>query len=335
MLDIENIVLKNVSYLHARDPSILAWNRHGLDSVRVNLAKELLQDNSGKSTETQENIQVFLRIKDGVSSSENLLRRKTFTIVGTAEEPGLIPRALEYVFRTIPKLKEIPKVMPLANGEVKYLDEQMLGAEKLQRSTILNATHVDRSVHIRTYNIWVSFAEIYNESIYDLLKAPPPRGKQRPKLRLGNSKGCCYIKDLTSVHVTSGIEAYQILQYGLHNLNYAVTSINSHSSRSHCIFTIKLVQFSEVEDGIYISTFNFCDLAGSERVKKTLNVGDRLKESNNINTSLLVLDATPAAMVCFRQIGCGILTIDKTRLLYGCKMRGVEISKRMKIGNQA
>lgn len=38
-----------------------------------------------------------------------------------------------------------------------------------------------------------------------------------------------------------------------------------------------------------MSYFNFCDLAGSERLKKTMNVGDRLKESNNINTSLLVL----------------------------------------------
>ncbi|KAJ8970157.1 hypothetical protein NQ317_003320 [Molorchus minor] len=48
-MEIENIIQKNVSYLHARDPSILAWNRHGLDEVRVNLAKELLKDNSCKS----------------------------------------------------------------------------------------------------------------------------------------------------------------------------------------------------------------------------------------------------------------------------------------------
>jgi kinesin family protein 20 len=35
--------------------------------------------------------------------------------------------------------------------------------------------------------------------------------------------------------------------------------------------------------------FSFCDLAGAESAKKTHNVGERLKESQNINTSLLVL----------------------------------------------
>lgn len=40
---------------------------------------------------------------------------------------------------------------------------------------------------------------------------------------------------------------------------------------------------------VFHTSFSFCDLAGAERSKKTLNVGDRLKESNNINTSLHVL----------------------------------------------
>ncbi|KAJ8953365.1 hypothetical protein NQ318_023481 [Aromia moschata] len=157
-----------------------------------------------------------------------------------------------------------------------------------QRLSSESVAEVDELHGIRV-SIWVSFAEIYNENIYDLLKPTPTRGHPRPNLKLGNSNGSCYIKDLTSVNVGSGLEAYQVLQYGLHNLNYAATSVNSHSSRSHCIFTMKLVQLSEADDGVFVSTFNFCDLAGSERVKKTMNAGKRLKESNNINTSLLVL----------------------------------------------
>lgn len=137
--------------------------------------------------------------------------------------------------------------------------------------------------------VWVSFAEIYNEHIYDLLLPDPQRGKQRDKLQLGSSNNQSYIKNLTVISVSSGLEAYQVLQFGLRNLNYAATCVNARSSRSHCIFTIKLVQAPIHEEGYSISYFNFCDLAGSERVKKTLNVGDRLKESNNINTSLLVL----------------------------------------------
>lgn len=138
--------------------------------------------------------------------------------------------------------------------------------------------------------VWVSFSEIYNENIYDLL-TPVQKLKleNRPKLKLASFNENTHIKNLTNISISSGIEAYQILQYGLHNLNYASTSINSHSSRSHCIFTIKIAQLVKGTDIKKLHYYNFCDLAGSERLKKTLNVGDRLKESNNINTSLLVL----------------------------------------------
>lgn len=78
--------------------------------------------------------------------------------------------------------------------------------------------------------VWVSFAEIYNEHIYDLLKiSDPVHSKQREKLGLGNCNGHIYIKNLTMVPVSSGIEAYQVLQFGLRNLNFAATNINSHS----------------------------------------------------------------------------------------------------------
>lgn len=137
-------------------------------------------------------------------------------------------------------------------------------------------------------SIWVSFAEIYNENIYDLL-APITKGRPRQKLRIGNNRGDTYIKDLTMIHTSDGMEAYQVLQYGIQNLNYAATALNSHSSRSHSIFSLKLLQTSSVDDKVYITNFNFCDLAGAERLKKTGNIGDRLKESNNINTSLMIL----------------------------------------------
>lgn len=51
--------------------------------------------------------------------------------------------------------------------------------------------------------------------------------------------------------------------------------------------------------------FAFCDLAGSERLKKTLNIGDRLKEAQSINTSLLVLGR------CLKTIHEGQLSKQK------------------------
>lgn len=136
-------------------------------------------------------------------------------------------------------------------------------------------------------NAWITFAEIYNENIHDLLSSNSTTNKE--KLKLGCVNGQTYVKDLKFVHVTSGLEAYQVLQYGLHRLNYAKTNIHDHSSRSHSIFTIWLAQTAQTGEDSHVCHFNFCDLAGAERSKKTLNVGDRLKESNNINTSLLVL----------------------------------------------
>jgi kinesin family protein 20 len=79
--------------------------------------------------------------------------------------------------------------------------------------------------------------------------------------------------------------------YGQHNLKFGETALNKVSSRSHCIFTIKLLQDvgREVSESARVSMFSFCDLAGAERAKHSQNDGERLSESKNINTSLSVL----------------------------------------------
>ncbi|CAH0561252.1 unnamed protein product [Brassicogethes aeneus] len=236
---------------------------------------------------------------------------KTYTIIGTASNPGLVPRTLEYLFGTIPQLSQAIKVKPNWNGSISTLNDSEMREEKHNRTEMLSfAQTSDNLVHLKTYaemqrrlsiepaaevreqgvffGMWVSFAEIYNEQIYDLLVPPPTRGRQRNRLKLGNDNGTAHIKNLTSIYVNSGMEAYQILQYGIKNLNHAATSLNPNSSRSHSIFTIKLSK-SIGEGKAQVSHFNFCDLAGTERQKKTQNVGDRLKESKNINGSLLVL----------------------------------------------
>ncbi|XP_060522912.1 kinesin-like protein subito isoform X2 [Cylas formicarius] len=234
---------------------------------------------------------------------------KTFTMVGTENAPGVIPRAFEYLFRSLPILREDPKAKPLPNGTVMELSALQSEEEKRNTQNLLHiyGQRPDKLLHLKTYRtmqarlsdcpvatitgnadlveIWVSFAEIYNEHIYDLLQ--PHSGHSRPKLKLGGLHEHTYIRDLKYYHVKSGLEAYQLLQFGLQNINYAETKVNSHSSRSHAIFTIRLVQGFRAEK--CYSSLNFCDLAGSEKLKKTLNTGDRLKESNTINKSLLVL----------------------------------------------
>ncbi|XP_042204829.1 kinesin-like protein KIF20B [Homarus americanus] len=144
-----------------------------------------------------------------------------------------------------------------------------------------------------TYAIFVSFAEIYNEYIYDLLeKMPTSKKNKRNPLMLGEDRnGSIYIKGLQEVRIRSAEEAWKLLEIGRQNLHFATTRLNHNSSRSHCIFTIKSIKLASEKSPhvARVSMLSVCDLAGAERAAKTQSNHDRLKEAGNINTSLLVL----------------------------------------------
>ncbi|NXO34295.1 KI20B protein, partial [Locustella ochotensis] len=141
------------------------------------------------------------------------------------------------------------------------------------------------------FSVWVSFFEIYNECFYDLL-IPISNDKKRKTLRLAQDiKGCSFVKDLQWVQISDSKEAFRLLKLGLKHQSIASTKLNNSSSRSHSIFTVKVLK---IEDSgtprvTRVNELSLCDLAGSERYTKTRNEGDRLKESGNINTSLLTL----------------------------------------------
>ena len=64
----------------------------------------------------------------------------------------------------------------------------------------------------------------------------------RPALKLAEDKnGSIYVRGLKEVKVNSADEAYQVMMIGRENLHFAATRLNHHSSRSHCIFTIKVM----------------------------------------------------------------------------------------------
>uniref|UniRef100_A0A673I0E1 Kinesin-like protein n=1 Tax=Sinocyclocheilus rhinocerous TaxID=307959 RepID=A0A673I0E1_9TELE len=143
------------------------------------------------------------------------------------------------------------------------------------------------------FSVWVSFYEIYNEFLYDLLDAPPSlQSHKRATLRLSDDKhGNPYVKDLTWIQVRSAEEAWKVLKAGQRNQSFASTHLNHNSSRSHSIFTIRVLHVkpqAELGQVTRISELSVCDLAGSERCKAQQN-GERMKEANNINTSLLTL----------------------------------------------
>lgn len=84
-------------------------------------------------------------------------------------------------------------------------------------------------------------------------------------------------------------EAHNVLARGQSNRRVFSTLANRASSRSHSIFTLKLVRTHRATGAERTSRFSIVDLAGSERVVNTQTTGDRLKEAGNINKSLMVL----------------------------------------------
>lgn len=235
---------------------------------------------------------------------------KTFTMHGTETDYGIIQRAIEQIFCHYKGRVNRKPGLKIERGNIGLVNEKNLTLENALRSRYTDWFSYDEYECIREriyqeqnfgppddYNpeqtvcIWVSFAEIYNENVYDLLdieKSKFPGNDKRKILKVISNDGNAFIKDLTTVHVRSAQDAHAVLRVGLEQVQFASTNVNRHSSRSHCIFIIDIVTFTQPDDFTYCS-YKFCDLAGSERLKKTENVGQRLKEAQRINTSLLVL----------------------------------------------
>ncbi|XP_069724201.1 chromosome-associated kinesin KIF4A isoform X2 [Phaenicophaeus curvirostris] len=141
----------------------------------------------------------------------------------------------------------------------------------------------------------VSYLEIYNEDILDLLCSSRERS---PQISIREDpKGGIKIVGLTERRVTSAQDTVSCLEQGNNSRTVASTAMNSQSSRSHAIFTISIDQTKKNDkNSVFHSKLHLVDLAGSERQKKTKAEGDRLKEGININRGLLCLGNVISAL---------------------------------------
>ncbi|XP_042355928.1 kinesin family member 4 [Plectropomus leopardus] len=140
----------------------------------------------------------------------------------------------------------------------------------------------------------VSYLEIYNEDILDLLSA----SKDKPSLSIREDpKEGIKIVGLTERRVFNAHEMVGCLEVGNSARTVGSTAMNAASSRSHAIFTITLEQRrgTDKADSV-VSKLHLVDLAGSERQKKTKAEGDRLKEGISINRGLLSLGNVISAL---------------------------------------
>lgn len=182
---------------------------------------------------------------------------KSYSMMGYGEEAGVIPRICEDMFRRI------------------------------------NETQKDENL---SYTVEVSYLEIYNERVRDLLN---PATKGNLKVREHPSTGP-YVEDLAKLVVRSFKEIQHLMDEGNKARTVAATSMNETSSRSHAVFTLTVTQKRhDVEtqmDTERVAKISLVDLAGSERATSTGSTGARLKEGAEINRSLSTLGRVIAAL---------------------------------------
>ncbi|KAL0116232.1 hypothetical protein PUN28_011221 [Cardiocondyla obscurior] len=175
---------------------------------------------------------------------------KTFTMMGTPESQGLIPRICKTLFARMAAGKES-------------------GA---------------------SYRTEVSFLEIYNERVRDLLRLDQ---SQSHSLRVReHPTGGPYVQDLSCHLVYDYSDIQECMVRGNTHRTTASTKMNDVSSRSHAIFTITFVQAGFSEGNMpseTVSKVHLVDLAGSERANASGATGQRLKEGAHINKSLVTL----------------------------------------------
>ncbi|CAJ0580884.1 unnamed protein product, partial [Mesorhabditis spiculigera] len=141
------------------------------------------------------------------------------------------------------------------------------------------------------FQIKVSYFEIYNEKIRDLLDVT------KVNLAIHEDKNRVpYVKGATEQAVSTPEEIMGCIEQGKSNRMVAVTNMNEHSSRSHSVFLIHIQQRDTETNKQLSGKLYLVDLAGSEKVSKTGAEGSVLEEAKNINKSLTTLGMVIAAL---------------------------------------
>ena len=188
---------------------------------------------------------------------------KTHTMMGSHEDPGLIPRICKQIFRYS---EDSPETSFVSTDS---LDEDSITQSKMS--------------DMRSYKIEVTYIEIYKEKIRNLLSKTPD---DELKVRQHDTYGV-FIQGLNPIMVQNYKDINRLIEQGNKQRTTAATNMNDRSSRSHAILTIILTQ--SMGDKELVSKINLVDLAGSERVELSGVVGLQFKEAIEINRSLSTL----------------------------------------------
>ncbi|VDN99278.1 unnamed protein product [Rodentolepis nana] len=239
---------------------------------------------------------------------------------GSFEDPGLVPRTLDTVFNSIGShltLKYVIKPNGHNGFEIQSEAEAIMDRQRLEYSvkrTPMKGDYTLSALEHRLvettvipisqqylYAVFISYVELYNDVIYDLLD-PTNSGKSLSLYEDANKN--TYVNGVTEIEVKSSNEALQAYYRGQQRRRVGSTILNNESSRSHGIFFIRIVRtgydqtYDEVimvdsitidKNLLSVSQLCLVDLAGSERTCRSGTAGTRLKEASTINKSLMSL----------------------------------------------
>lgn len=170
---------------------------------------------------------------------------KTHTMLGPPEDPGIYWRALQDLWMALAETRERDRI-----------DARVL----------------------------LSYVEIYNETIRDLLVPSSDSLELREDPLRGPT-----IVGVTNLPVTDTESVMALLQDGNRRRTQEATAANATSSRSHAVLQVQVELRERGGTSMRVAKLSLIDLAGSERAARTKNVGRRLQEGANINRSLLAL----------------------------------------------
>ncbi|PNF35145.1 hypothetical protein B7P43_G09270 [Cryptotermes secundus] len=244
-------------------------------------------------------------------------------MTGEPQDGGIMPRCLDVIFNSISSYqatKFVFKPNRMNGFDIQSEADAMFDCQnelyaarplKIQRKKesdvdlnqrIPDGTKIENVIEDNTYAVFVTYVEIYNNAVYDLLEEIPEEtiSSKQLQVKIVREDAChnMYVHSVTEVEVKSTEEAFQAFYKGQKRKRMAVTTLNSESSRSHSAFTIRLVQAPLDSQGEHVlqdtkaasvSQLSLVDLAGSERTNRTKNSGQRLREAGNINNSLMTL----------------------------------------------
>jgi kinesin family protein 11 len=210
-------------------------------------------------------------------------------------DAGIIPRACNTVFERFENFFSIL-------SRKKYC--MMRSCMSVVTSLVLCRISLEAAG--REFSVRVSFLELYNEELTDLLAAAPEdekKGEERKQLRLFDDaagKRGVMVNGLEEIVCTSSKEVFKLLVLAAARRRTAATMMNERSSRSHSVFTITIhskESNSSGEDIIKTGKLNLVDLAGSENIARSGAKNKQAKEAGHINQSLLTLGRVINALV--------------------------------------